>query len=299
MRLETSVRSVLSECLSSIPNFKGKGRLTLLADKLLTDYQNPQSYQVIGTLNNGVPFHFDLRPWGQKFAYYYQHWELDYVNILRRLYSGGTFLDVGSSLGLYVVCLGERVRAENGLIVSVEPVPFNLERQKKNVTLNNLDDLVDYVIYALSNRRGNVWIRTDPIKADNNAIIAETGDLEIEVIPLDELVTQRGYEDIRLVKIDVEGYEPLVIEGGRKTIRKNRPIIFAEFCRERMKINGFSMDAVWQFLIRELHYSCYFWNPKFEKLCQLEEVGDFENIFFIPPDTVLPVSMVHENPIHR
>jgi hypothetical protein len=47
------------------------------------------------------------------------------------------------------------------------------------------------------------------------------------------------------MKIDVEGYEPMVIEGARRTIKKDQPVILVEFNRERMDINGFSIDGAW------------------------------------------------------
>src|SRR4029079_6489775 len=99
--MESKIRSLMPACLGSMPAFRGKGRITLLLDRVLTDIRDPRSYEVIGDLNDGVPFNFDLRPWGQKFAYYYREWEREYINILRRMYNGGVFLDVGSSLGLY------------------------------------------------------------------------------------------------------------------------------------------------------------------------------------------------------
>lgn len=292
MSLDTRVRSALSSCLSSIPDFRGKGRLTLIVDRVLTDYENPRSYEVIGTLNGPALFSFDLRPWGQKFAYYYRRWESEYISALRQLYTGGVFIDVGSSLGLYVVCLGDLVRQRNGRIISIEPVSYNLTRQQTNVRLNGLQDLVDCVPRALSNQRGTVRIKTDPTGADNNAIIAEDGDVEIQTLPLDELVAERGYQNITMIKIDVEGYEPLVLEGARKTVETNRPVILAEFCRERMEINGFSIDPSWEFLTAELHYDCYVIDPISGKLALLKSPGDWENLFFLPRHLSVPSGLL-------
>lgn len=277
--------------LGSIPAFKGKGRLTLLADKLFSDYDDHDSYEVVGTLNDGVPFNFDLRPWGQKFAYYYRQWEKDYVTALRKIYCGGIFLDVGSSLGLYVVCMGDVVRRMNGSIISVEPVPFNLERQKKNVALNGLDDLVSYVQCALGKERMFVRVKTDPLGADNNAFIADQGDLEIEVRALDDLVAENNWGRIGLVKIDVEGYEPMVIEGARITIERDRPVIFGEFCRERMDLNGFSMDDSWGLLVRELGYHCYWFHPRYRRFHRIESSGSLENLLFMPEETLADANL--------
>ncbi|MGH9765449.1 MAG: FkbM family methyltransferase, partial [Blastocatellia bacterium] len=135
-------------------------------------------------------------------------------------------------------------------------------------------------------------IKTDPLRADNNAIIASDGDLEIEVVPLDELPSASGRHPITLIKMDVEGYEPMVIEGARSTISTNRPIIFGEFCRERLDINGFSMASTWRLLIDELRYRCYRLDSRDKRLHILDEPGAVENIFFIPESAAVPDGLI-------
>ena len=278
--------------LRALPDLRGKGRLTLRLDRLLTDYSQPDSYEVIGFLNGASRFNFDLRPWGQKFAYYYQSWELEYVAILKRLYSGGWFIDIGSSLGLYVVCLGPEVERLGGQIVSIEPVQFNLEKQRKNVALNHLDHLVSYVPYAMGSERGTVQIAADPVMADNNAFIVKEGGFQVEVVRLDDLAAEKEFPRIGLMKMDVEGYEPMVIQGAKATIKRDKPIILAEFLRERMEINGFFMSGSWQFLVAELGYVCYALSGRKRKLRQLNNPGSAENLLFVPSDIFIPADLL-------
>src|SRR6266403_780629 len=288
----SKIRSLLPFCLANTPNFKGKGRITLVLDSFLTNSRDPRSYRVSGYLNEDIRFNFDLRPWGQKFAFYYRDWEGEYIHVLRRLYSGGVFVDVGSSLGLYAVSMGNEVRRLGGSIISIEPVPFNLERQRKNVTANHLDDLVTYIPCALGKEQTRVRIQTDPLEADNNAIITDEGDLEIIVRPLDDLASEGKWGRIGLIKMDVEGYEPMVIEGARATLQRDRPIILAEFLRERMDMNGFSMSNSWRFLVDELDYICYFVSGRRGKLRVLGSPGRAENLLFIPRDKLVPPDLL-------
>lgn len=138
------IRSALASLLQHTPMFRGKGRIILLLDRMLTDEHDPISFIANGPINGLARMYFDLRAWGQKFAYYYGVWEYDFINLVRQLYKGGAFIDVGSSLGLYVICLGDIVRKYGDVIVSVEPIIFNLDRQKRNVALNELEDVVHY-----------------------------------------------------------------------------------------------------------------------------------------------------------
>ena len=273
------IRSLISKFSRHTPMFRGKGRIVLLVDGWLTDTSTAESSTVIDTLNDLARFHFDLRPWGQKFAYYYGEWEHDHISMIRRLYHGGIFVDVGSSLGLYVVCMGDLVANAGASILSVEPVPQNLVRQKRNVELNNYQDLVRYYQVGLGSEARELRIGFDETSGDNNAIIGKDGGISIPVMTLDQLVRDSGCERVGLVKLDVEGYEPEVIEGAHETIVRYRPVVFAEFNRERMAINGFEMMRSWSFFLNN-GYEAFQLSGK--DLTLLEQPGDIENIYFLP-----------------
>ena len=273
------IRSLISKFSRHTPMFRGKGRIVLLVDGWLTDTSTAESSTVMDTINNLAHFHFDLRPWGQKFAYYYGEWERDHINMIRRLYCGGTFVDVGSSLGIYVVCMGDLVAKAGASMLSVEPVPQNLVRQKRNVELNNYQDLVRYCQVGLGSEAGKLCIGFDETSGDNNAIIGKDGGFSIPVMTLDQLVQDSGCERVGLIKLDVEGYEPEVIEGAHETIVRHRPVVFAEFNRERMAINGFEITRSWSFFL-DNEYKAFQLSGK--ELTLLQQPGDIENIYFLP-----------------
>lgn len=279
MPIRNALRSVVAAGIARLPDVRGRGRATLLIDRLLTDPSDPSSYETVGRINGNFRFAFDLRPWGQKFAYYYREWESDYIRTLRALYRGGWFVDVGSSLGLYVVSLSDVIRAAGGRIASIEPVPFNKTRQEVNVRLNGIDDLVEYADVALGAEAGRVFLVADPIRADNNAFIHSAGDIEVPVVTLDQLSHDRKWRPIGAIKMDVEGYEPRVIDGARETIARDRPPILAEFNRERMAINGFTIDDSWNFL-RQVGYRAF----RLERghLQPIDAPGEHQNLFFLP-----------------
>ena len=277
--MRKAIRTLLPPFLSRLPDVRGRGRMTLLIDRLLTDEKDPDSYNTIGILNGNVRFQFDLRPWGQKFAYYYRSWESNAISTFRALYRGGWFIDVGSSLGLYVVCMADVVRARGGRIAAIEPVPFNRDRQNINVALNNAQDLVEYAAVALGSEPGQIRLAVDPLHADNNAYFSDDGDVEVEVVTLDALCASRRWSPVGAIKMDVEGYEPKVFEGARETVTRDRPVILAEFNRERMAINGFSIAPSWDFLHGN-EYRAYVLERGY--LQQIDDPGSHENLFFIP-----------------
>lgn len=275
------IRNLVSRLSRHTPMFRGKGRIVLIVDGWLTDTSSAESSTVIDTLNNLARFHFDLRPWGQKFAYYYGEWEYEHIEMIRSLYHGGDFVDIGSSLGLYVVCLGDLVAKAGASIISVEPVPQNLVRQKRNVELNQYAHLVRYCQVALGSEAGELHIGFDEMSGDNNAIISEGGNMAIPIMTLDQLIHDSGCERVGLIKLDVEGYEPKIIEGASETIVRHRPIVFAEFNRERMAINGFEMKRSWSFF---LDHGYHAYQLSGRNLSPLKQPGDIENIYFLPKE---------------
>ena len=53
-----------------------------------------------------------------------------------------------------------------------------------------------------------------------------------------------GLQDVVLIKIDAEGWEPNVLEGARETIQRCRPVVVAEINLGPLKARGFSASDV-------------------------------------------------------
>ena len=52
--------------------------------------------------------------------------------------------------------------------------------------------------------------------------------LESKTVALDRFL-KKTKNRIALIKIDVEGYEPLVIEGMKEILKKHKPVIITEY----------------------------------------------------------------------
>ena len=64
-------------------------------------------------------------------------------------------------------------------------------------------------------------------------ILAAAGELiTTDTISLDEYVSENSIKELDLLKVDVEGFEPKVIEGAMKTIKKFRPTILIEILND-------------------------------------------------------------------
>jgi FkbM family methyltransferase len=124
-------------------------------------------------------------------------------------------------------------------IHSFEIQPFLITALRTNLELNGLTNVVIHE-HGLGNKQDKITIRQpDYSQAGNvgalslNPKVQEYSDIAVghgdeivvDVIPLD---TINFDHPIRVIKLDVEGYEQFVIEGALETLKKNNypPIVY-------------------------------------------------------------------------
>lgn len=157
--------------------------------------------------------------------------ELRHLDVL--LEPGAVFLDVGANIGLYSLRAATLV-GPGGRVVAVEPGASALQSLRENLALNpDLAPRITVIAAALSDRAGSaslyhVAAGHDPqafsLLADGTADAAET----VETQTLDGLVSRLGLGRLDLVKMDVEGAEPMVIDGARRCLETLRPTVVFE-----------------------------------------------------------------------
>jgi FkbM family methyltransferase len=147
------------------------------------------------------------------------------------------FVDVGANVGWYTL-LASMVIGDRGHIHAFEPRRPVVDYLKRTVTLNGLDGLVSVHSTGLSNEQkaetlawfadsengGGASLARDDVSP---AMVSQP----IEVRTLDSL----GIAHVDAIKIDVEGAEPLVLDGGLKTIERDRPIILSEILPSQLR----------------------------------------------------------------
>ena len=117
----------------------------------------------------------------------------------------------GSNVGSYTVLAGAVAGAE---VLAVEPVPVTMAVLRDNIALNGLTDRVEVLPVALGADHGEVLFSLDR-DATNQVVTAAYGG-QSAAVPLLPLDAVRGAERACCAKIDVEGHEPALLEGGRR-----------------------------------------------------------------------------------
>ncbi len=145
---------------------------------------------------------------------------------------GATFVDIGANIGWFSL-LGASLVGAAGRVVAIEPNPRNVALLRQSAKDNGFDN-IEVVAVALSGRPGAVALETD---GSNGRIIPVDGPpaspVEAEFVvasyPLDDVLASAGIGRADVIKIDVEGAEPLVLQGGRATFSTRPPILISEF----------------------------------------------------------------------
>ncbi len=131
---------------------------------------------------------------------------------LHALRPGDLFLDVGANIGSYTILAGGAVKAR---VISVEPLPSTFKHLQTNIRLNELDQIETHCC-GLSSTPGELLFTSS---LDTMNRIALPGELlptiMVPVVTLDALLQGRLP---KIIKIDVEGHELSVLNGGAETL---------------------------------------------------------------------------------
>ncbi|MGE3260741.1 MAG: FkbM family methyltransferase [Bacteriovoracia bacterium] len=160
---------------------------------------------------------------------------------------GDAVIDVGANIGETSLHLARRV-GSGGRVVAFEPDPRMREKCRRNVELNGAAN-VHLEPYALSDEsRKYLLHRVSERNPAGNRILTEPAldfpSVEVEALRLDEYVGRTGLEGVKLVKIDVEGFEEKVLRGGEAFILRQRPRLFVELSEANLRAQGSSSQAL-------------------------------------------------------
>ena len=160
-------------------------------------------------------------------TYYCHYW------VPRFVHPGDTVIDIGANLGYYSVLFARRV-GERGRVYSVEPVPLFREVLRRNT---RIFPQVDILPYALGAEAGTVRLGTPRTAgkfrhglthvidgAAAESAYAATFEAEMRVPT--ELFA--ALDRLDYLKMDVEGYEIVILPELLPLIRRFRPVLQIE-----------------------------------------------------------------------
>ncbi|EKE77328.1 FkbM family methyltransferase [Oceanibaculum indicum] len=176
--------------------------------------------------------------------------------------AGTVALDIGANTGLYTHWLLRRAR----LVVAVEPIPRLSQLVVRRFAAAVRDGRLIVENCALGNEDGSATLHIPDGMTALSTLqplegMANVADITVPVHRLDGLDSVRDLP-IGFMKIDVEGFESAVIEGGLGLLRRHQPTILVE-AEERHRPGAV---AALRGLLEPLGYSGFFrmdgqWHP--------------------------------------
>lgn len=161
---------------------------------------------------------------------------------------GDWAIDAGANVGLLTSAMSAAVGPE-GCVWAIEPLPRNVERLQALKDANGLRHLEVFPV-ALSSERSTAPLRLPASKGGSGfgsfvATWERAGDLEVETRTLDELVEASAPDaPLRLVKIDVEGFEERLLAGAHTTLMSWHPLVLCEIHDPLLRSAGTSAEEL-------------------------------------------------------
>ena len=134
---------------------------------------------------------------------------------------GGAFLDVGAHAGYFSLLASHRVGA-SGRVFAVEPNPRTFSSLQRHLTKNAVPNVMA-MMCGLADREGALALHLPPSQLDYNATMLPRDGwtrADVPVRTLDACVREWNLDRIDLMKMDVEGAEPLVLAGGGQALAR-------------------------------------------------------------------------------
>jgi len=179
------------------------------------------------------------------------------------LKKGDVFIDVGANIGWYSVHAAKIVGSD-GQVIAFEPEPNNLDLLRRNVAANGLSNVV-VDSRGLSNEVGSFKLFLEKNNLGMHSLIMEHDGqkyIDVQTIRFDDYWAGKG--PIKLVKIDTEGAEGLIVDGMRDTLKTQKNLeLIMEFAPHRLRKSGFDPDQ----LLSDLYAMGY-------KASLIDEVND-------------------------
>ena len=193
------------------------------------------------------------------------YYESDLVYLIRQIVTlGDGCIDVGANSG-YISMHCARQCGAQGRVLSVEASPQVYADLCDNIARNHFSQVTALNFFA-GNRHQDVDFFYDPLEPGHSSYVRLFGHrigVVVPMAPLDELWDKANASapvPLRFVKIDVEGAEPLVLQGFRKGLSES-PLLWMEVNPPLLQKGGFSTRDLYK-MLKQHRYEIYIpiWN---------------------------------------
>ncbi len=184
--------------------------------------------------------------------YFYGVYRPEYLAVtLASLREGDTALDVGASIGDFVVAMASAV-GSRGAVHAFEPWPSEYERCAENILLNGFNNVVlNREAVAQASQMSVIYGSGGANQSNSRLEVAFSGSGLSHVCPTTSIDDyMQKLQRLDFLKIDSQGSDLRVLDGAQATIETWRPILFLSSVNYGLYgLYGTSIVDVYDFLV--------------------------------------------------
>lgn len=142
---------------------------------------------------------------------------------------GDTFVDGGANMGFYSLLAATALEGK-GRVVSFEPDPRNIPILYSNVKINHLEAIISIEPKALNNTECELDFWGAPENSWGGSLVelpgAESKRYKVSATTLDHYIASTDLGQVGIIKLDIEGAEPLALQGMGEALRTARLVAY-------------------------------------------------------------------------
>ncbi|MGM9427157.1 FkbM family methyltransferase [Hydrogenophaga sp. MI9] len=268
--------------------------------------------------DGGLRFNIDPAQYIDKIIFVEGIYEKRFLSFMKGLLPGNSvILDIGANTGNHAIYLSQVASR----IHCFEPNPEAYERLVENIALNGIQNIQCHQLgLGNENSVASFQVNLDG-NLGNSGYVSDTAEpprnTKIIQLPIqrgDGYIDGLGLDVIHFIKIDVEGLEPMTLEGLQKTIARHRPVVAFEFHGQHAKKDDFPSikSSLPGYIFVEICFAPETGSPTGKLLWWLQhgetpelhrietpEPRTYENIIAIPSMEFLSSRGIELKPPHR
>jgi len=210
----------------------------------------------VRVVRKGLRWELDLSEGIDLAIFVFGQFENATAKVLERLVRPGAIvLDIGANIGAHTLPLARSV-GSNGKVYAFEPTEYAFGKLKRNLAQN--PDLAARVVAEQvrltspeAHHSGEIYASWKVIghEARHSKHLGIAKSTEgARITTLDQHWESLGAKRIDLIKLDVDGFEPEVIRGGKSTLRRWQPSICLELSPHVLEERGSSLTELFDLL---------------------------------------------------
>ncbi len=267
--IPTNQQQAGKESLTASPNkhispLAAASRLEMTKAELAIDPQTLRAEQSLtlsieGNIKIEVPNNVSLMT--PYVLFEQQDWFEDEIKFIRKIIKPSmNILDIGANYGCYAMTMAKLI-GKPGHLWAFEPATNTASFLRKSIKTNRFKNIT-LVNAALSNREGSAELALN-CDSELNSITEKPGNSPTESVVLkrlDDCIDSYKWNDISFVKLDAEGEEVHILEGGQTFFSSFSPLVMFEI-KHGAEVN---VGLIQKF--KEMNYQSYHLIPGLDLL---------------------------------